>query len=82
MNNTKNRSALMGLVGAYLIYLAWQLFEGRADADTTMSPGLLIFFIAFFVLAGGAVIVYAVRLWKRSGGEDKEEDREDGDGLK
>ena len=47
MNSGKTRSTLLGVVGAYLIYLAYQLFESRADADTTMTPAIRIVFIVF-----------------------------------
>ena len=73
MNSGKTRSTLLGFVGAYLIYLAYQLFESQADADTTMTPAVRFVFIAFFSLAGAAVIVYAVLVWKKSSKEDGQE---------
>lgn len=67
MNSGKTRSTLMGVVGAYLLYTAYELFRDRGDLNTTMTPLARILFIALFVLAGAALLVYAVRIWKRSG---------------
>ena len=73
MKNERIHSTLLGVVGAYLIYLAYQLFESRADADTTMTPAIRTVFIVFFVLAGAAIIVYALLVWKKSRAEDEQE---------
>lgn len=73
MKNERIHSTLLGVVGAYLIYLAYQLFEKRADADASMPPALRTVFIAFFGLAGAAVIVYAFLVWKKSRAEDEQE---------
>ncbi len=83
MRNERIHSTLLGVVGAYLIYLAYQLFEKRADADASMPPALRIVFIAFFGLAGAAVIVYAFLVWKKSPKEDgREQDKENENTLK
>ena len=78
VNSTKTRAGLMGIVAGYLLYLAWQLFEGRNDPDTTMTPAAAVLFIAFFVIAAVAVGAYALRLWKRGKKEDEEKQDEDG----
>ncbi len=75
LTNGKNRSYLLGIVGAYLIYLAYQLFEGRAETDTTMTPAVRYVFIALFVIAGIALAVYAVIVWKQSGKEEEKEEK-------
>ncbi len=81
--NGKNRSYLLGIVGGYLIYLAWQLFDARADTNTTMTPAARIAFIAFFVIAGVGLMVYAWRVWKKSAEEEeKEKPKEDENSLK
>ena len=83
MKNERIHSTLLGVVGAYLIYLAYQLFEKRADADASMPPALRIVFIAFFGLAGAAVIVYAFLVWKKGPKEDgREQDKENENTLK
>lgn len=71
MNRDKTRSSLLGIVAGYLLYLAYQLFQGRDDADTTMTPFARYAFIALFVIAGVSLIAYAWREWKRSGKEEK-----------
>ncbi|MBR4500648.1 MAG: hypothetical protein IKP22_01975 [Clostridia bacterium] len=84
MNGEKTRSCLMGIVGGYLIYTAWQLFQGRNDPETTMTIGVMILFMVLFVIAGVGLMVYAVILWKKGMAEDKEEKqvKEEEDGLK
>ncbi|MBR3107562.1 MAG: hypothetical protein IKH30_10320 [Clostridia bacterium] len=83
MNSGKTRSTLLGVVGAYLVYLAYQLFEGRAETDTAMTPAARIVFIVFFALAGAAVMVYAVIVWRKSMKEEEQEKpKEDENTLK
>ena len=82
MTSGKNRSTLFGVVGGYLIYLAYGLFRDRADTDTTMSPGMRALFIALFAVIGLALIVYAVILWKRASDEEKNGARDDENSMK
>ena len=73
--NGNMRSSLMALVGAYLLYTAYELYEGLMRGST-LPRALHIFFIIFFALGGIAVFVYAYRLWKKSKeGKDQEEDK-------
>lgn len=81
--NGKNRSYLMGIVGGYIIYLAYKLYQSMGDPEAGMSTGMRIFFIVFFTLAGIALLVYAVILWKNAGKEnEKQESPEDENNLK
>lgn len=73
MNSGKGRSSLIGIVGGYLVYLAWQLYQGRNNPDTSMSPAVMILFIALFALAGAGLFAYACILWKRAKKEEQEE---------
>ena len=83
MNNGKTRASLMGIVAAYLLYTAYELFQGRNDPETTMTPAAMILFIALFVGAAVALAIYACRLWKRSAKEDPDPpQQEDRDSLK
>ena len=83
MNNGRNRSYIFGIVGAYLIYQAYQIYQNMDDPEAGMSRGLCIFFIVFFTLSAVALFVYAVRLWKASGKEkEKQQPEEDRDELK
>lgn len=83
MNREKTRSSLLGVAGGYLLYLAYELFRDRGNADTTMTPAARIIFIALFVIAGAALIVYAVHEWRHSGEDaEKEKAKEDESNLK
>ena len=68
----KNRSYLMGIVGGYLIYIAYELFANRNDQNTTMSPAVRIAFIVFFILVGIGLLVFAFRLWFAANKAEKE----------
>lgn len=68
----KNRSYLMGIVGGYLIYIAYQLYKSMGDPDAGMSPPMRIVFIAFFTLAGIGLLVFAFRLWFAANKAEKE----------
>lgn len=72
MNRGKNRSYLMGVVGGYVLYLAWQLFRDRNDPDTTMALWLRILFMVFFAIAGIGLMIYAWRIWKIADKEERE----------
>ena len=75
VNRAKNRSYLMGVVGGYVLYLAYQMFRDRND-PSSMSMGLKIFFVVFFAVAGIALVIYAFRIWliaDRKEREGKEE---------
>ena len=71
MISGKTRSALLGVAGGYLIYIAYELFRDRAVPETTMTPAIRILFIIFFVLCGAALIAYALLLWRRALREDQ-----------
>ena len=82
MLNGKTRSTLLGVIGAYLAYLGYDLFQTRGDADTTMTMPIRILFIVLFGLAGIALMVYSILLWKRSLKEEKEEKPDDPNSMK
>lgn len=63
----------MAVVAAYLIYIAWELFQGRNASDTSMAPWVAVLFAALFVGAAGGLLVLAWKLWKRGGEEEEEE---------
>ena len=72
MNRPKNRSYLMGVVGGYLLYLAWQLFDDRNNPDSTMAVWLNITFAAFFVIVGIGLMIFAFRIWRIADREERE----------
>lgn len=67
----------MAVVGAYLMYLAYGLFKDRMEPDTGMSPAARYAFIALFVIAGAAILVYAWKLWMRSRKPEEEQKPQD-----
>ena len=73
MNNGKTRASLLGIVGGYLLYTAYELYRDWGNPDTTMTTAARIVFIVLFVLAGAALLVYAVRVWKCSGREEEKQ---------
>ena len=73
MNSSTNRSMLYGIVGGYLIYLAYELLKNMIDnVPTTMPRWLQISAIILFAGAGGALLIFAWRVWKK-GREDQDE---------
>ena len=82
MNNGKNRASLMGVVAAYLIYTAWELFQGRNNPDTSMAPAVAVLFAALFALAAAGLVAMAIRIWKRAETEEAEEKNEEANRLK
>ena len=84
LNRGRTRSTLIGIVAAYLLYTAWELFRDRADVNTTMTMGARIAFIVLFVLAGLGLGVYSLYIWRQSLKEDGEPQKpeEDKDSLK
>ena len=83
MNNGKTRASLLGIAGLYLLYISYELFQGRHETETTMTPLVRWLFIALFVIAAAFVLAYAWRIWKRSKQEDENPpSRDDRDSLK
>ena len=81
MNPNNNRSMLYGVVGGYLLYLAYELVKNLIDdVSTTMPQWLQILAAVFFAAMGVLLLVFAVKIWKK-GREEPAEDRvEIGDG--
>ena len=83
MNNGKNRASLLGVVGVYLLYLSYELFQGRNDPNTTMTPIAGILFIALFVISAAGILIYAVRVWRDSKrDDDRQPPRDDQNSMK
>ena len=82
MNSGKTRSGLIGLVAAYLIYIAYELYQGRNDPETTMTPAVRIICIVFFGVVSIALLVYAYRIWKQSSREEEKPPEEEDESLK
>ena len=73
LNNGKTRSSLLGIVGAYLLYTAWELWQDWGNTETTMTTPARVLFMALFVLAGVALLIYAVYVWKHADDPKEEE---------
>ena len=70
MNPETGRSTLFAIVGAYLIYMAYELLSNLIKkVPTTMPPWLQILVIVFFTAAGIVLLVFAWKVWKK-GKED------------
>ena len=82
LNKEKTRSSLLGLVEFYLLYLAYELYQGRNDPNTTMTEGMAILFTVMFILAAAGLLIYAFREWKRSGQQEEEPPKDDQNSLK
>ena len=63
----------MGIVGGYLIYMAYELLKNLIDnVPTTMPRFVQILFIVLFTGIGIALLVYAWKVWKK-GREDQDQ---------
>ncbi len=72
MNNGQTRSSLLGIVGAYLLYTAYELWQDWGNTETTMTTPARVVFIVLFALCGAALLVYAVIVWKHSNDQKEE----------
>ena len=66
MNPNSTRSMLHGLVGAYLLYLAYRLLKGLTDGiETTMPRWVAVLAIAAFAGIGVSFLIHAWKTWKK-----------------
>lgn len=73
MNQNTNRSLLYGVVGGYLLYLAYELAKSMIDnVPTTMPRWLNILAVVAFAGIGVTLLVFAWKMWKH-GREDRDE---------
>ncbi|MCD7715108.1 MAG: hypothetical protein LUI39_01465 [Lachnospiraceae bacterium] len=57
------RAWIYAIVGVYLLYTAWQLFQGLGDSEE--SQVLFAVFTVFFAVAGVVLIWFAIRSMKK-----------------
>ncbi len=63
MNREKARIAVYALAGLYLLYLAWQMYGGLAEAGS--DKPLMIGFMIFFVIVGAGLVGWGLySSWK------------------
>ena len=73
MNSSTNRSMLYGIVGGYLLYLAYELGKNMVDnVPTTMPRWVGILAVVAFAGIGVTLLVSAWKMWKK-GREDKDQ---------
>ena len=73
MNPSTGRASLFAVAGGYVIYLAYELLKNLIDnVPTTLPRWLQISVIILFAGAGGALLFFAWRIWKK-GREDQDE---------
>ena len=78
MNNKQARSSLYAIAAAYLLYLAYGLFQARYETATSMTPFMRWLFIILFAAVAVALGIFAVRLW-RQGEKEKQTEQDDRD---
>lgn len=67
MNRDKARIAVYALGGLYLLYLAWQMFQGLPTAGS--EKPLMIVFLIFFGVIGAAMVGWGLYTsWKAASG--------------
>ena len=72
MNPNMGRSSIFAVVGAYLIYLAYDMLKDMINqVPTTMPRFLLILCIVLFAGIGVTLLVFAWKFW-RKGREDQD----------
>jgi len=77
MKNQSIHATLLALVGGYILYLAYQIFDALRLGKDEMPFALAVAAVVFFVLAGLGVLFYAWKVWQASRREEKEEDEND-----
>ena len=79
-NPNMGRSSIFAIVGAYQIYMAYELLKGLIDKTPTTMPQIVqILFIVLFTGIGIALLVFAWKMWKK-GREDQDKNPVDLEG--
>ncbi|MCC8138207.1 MAG: hypothetical protein LIO76_09150 [Clostridiales bacterium] len=74
------RAWIYALVGVYLLYTAWQLFQGLGESEGNQA--VIVIFAVLFVIAGAALIWFSIRSMRKESGKKEsaqEEDVQEGD---
>ena len=64
--NPSVHAMLLALVGGYILFIAWHLFDSMRSGAGEMSDALYILLTVFFALAGCGVLFYAFVTWRRA----------------
>lgn len=70
MKNQNVHALLLALVGGYVLYLAYRIFDALRLGKDEMPYALAVAAVAFFVLAGLGVLFYAWKVWQASRREE------------
>lgn len=76
--NRQTHALLLALVGGYVLYIAYHLFENLQQGASDMAPAAAIAAIAIFGISGVGVLLYALRVYRTP---DKEQNDGDDDRL-
>ena len=80
MNPNTGRSSIFAVVGAYLIYMAYEMLRDLINhVPTTMPQFLQILVVVLFTGIGITLLVFAWKLWKK-GREDPDKNPVDLEG--
>ena len=77
----RNRAMLLAVVGAYVIYLAYEMMRDELAGKSSMAMWVCILCVVLLGGAGIAVLVLAWKVYRTKDSED-EEKPEDPDTLK
>lgn len=78
--NDQNRASLFGVVGVYLVYLAYEVLRDASNGVSQMTPTTAVACAAFLTLGGLGTIAWAIRLWrgaKKAGDTNEPEEESD-----
>ncbi len=70
----RNRASLLAIAGVYVLYLAYEMVKDQVNGKSTMALWLCIVAVAFFGIAGIAVLIYAWKIYRTKDKDDQEED--------
>ena len=76
MNQNFRRAFFYGMGGAYLVYLAYNMYKEQSAAGA-VEPGLLIATVLLFAGAGVALVTFAIYIWKKESDEEKKNHTDD-----
>lgn len=79
MQNEKIHSIMLALVGGYLLYLAYQLFD-KYRTGTEEMPGI-VFILAIAVFAAGGIgtMLWAWRIYRQQRNDEREKSEKEKD---
>ena len=72
--NAQTHALLLALVGGYVLYIAYHLFENLQAGAGDMPLPAAITAIALFGLGGIAVLLYALHIYRQSREDDQRHD--------